>query len=100
MGFKNRSLNAARFSQGGCTALLAATTKWNQAAVSSATEDDGSEVLNRQPDAQPLTEGAALATVRTVIPVRSPYFFRCRITGPTARPTVFRSALSQPLDAT
>ena len=67
--------------------------------MGSATEDDGSDVLHRQPYAQPFTKGAALAAIRTVIPVRSPHFFRSRITRPTARSTVFRPALTQPLDA-
>ena len=96
----NRPFNAARFSQGGCTALLAAATERNQAAVLSATQDDGPDVLNGQPDAQPLTEGAALAAIRTVIPIRRPHVFRRRITGQTTRSTGFRPALSQPLDAT
>ena len=100
MRSKNHPCNAARFGQGGCTALLAATTEWNQAAVGSATEDDGSDVLNRQPYAQPVTKGAALAAIRTVIPVRSPHFFGSRITGQTTRSTAFRPALSQPVDAT
>lgn len=100
MRFKNRPLNAARFSQGGRTTLLAATTERNKAAAGSATEDDGSDVLNRQPYAQPFTKGAALAAVRTVIAVRSPHLFRSRITSPPAWPTVVRRALSQPLNAT
>jgi hypothetical protein len=83
MRFKNRPLNAARFSQGGCTALLTATTERNEAAVLSATKDDGPDVLNCQPYPQPFTKGAALAAICAVIPVRSPHFFRCRITGQT-----------------
>ena len=96
---EERLFNFSRLGQRGCAALLTAATERDEGTALSAAADNRLDMLNGYADAQPFTERAAFAAIRTMIAVRHPHFLSRGISGRSTKSTAVRLVLSKPLNS-